>query len=119
MVPSSVNPIILSKKNATVITVVDSRKNSSNWKLYINYTNPMIDERGKVLINSLLFKKFNNEEVLLKTDKVLIYESDNNGENISVSNVTFSPEKGLFLKPSKNLLENEDYSTTIIWSIEG
>ena len=47
-----------------------------------------------------------------------IFESSDNGGNVSVSNVTFSIDKGLFLKPSNNLLEDEDYSTLIIWSIE-
>ena len=118
MIPSSTNPIILPKNNETVVTVVDSRVNSTNWKLYLNYTNPMIEESGKVLINSLFFKKFNNEEILLKTSKKLVYESNDNGGMVNVSNVTFSVDKGLFLKPSKDLLEDEDYSTLIIWSVE-
>ena len=118
MIPSSTNPIILPKKNETVVTVVDSRVNSTNWKLYLNYTNPMIDSTGKVLIDSLFFKKFNNEEALLNTNKKLIYESSDNGGVVGVSKVTFSTDKGLFLKPSKDLLEDEDYSTLIIWSIE-
>ena len=118
MIPSSTNPIILPKKNETVVTVVDSRVNSTNWKLYLNYTNPMIDSTGKVLIDSLFFKKFNNEEALLNTNKKLIYESSDKGGVVGVSNVTFSTDKGLFLKPSKDLLEDEDYSTLIIWSIE-
>ena len=118
IVPTSTNPIILSKKNTTVITVVDSRINSSNWKLYINFINPLIEENGKVLIDSLFFKKFDNEEIILKTNKKLVYESLDSGGNVSVSNVTFSTNKGLFLKPSKDLLEDEDYSTVVIWSVE-
>ena len=118
MVPSSKSPIILPKKDKTVVTVVDSRLNSTNWKLYINYINPMIEKNGKVLIDSLFFKKFNNEEISLKTNKKLIYESSDSGGNVNVSNVTFSTDKGLFLKPSKDLLEDEDYSTLIVWSVE-
>ena len=115
---SSTNPIILPKKNETVVTVVDSRVNSTNWKLFLNYTNPMIESTGKVLIDSLLFKKFNNEEIFLKTTKKLIYESNDNGGVVNVSNITFSTDKGLFLRPSKDLLEDEDYSTIIVWSVE-
>lgn len=118
MSSSSTKPIILPKKNKTVVTVVDSRLNSTNWKLYINYTNPMMEVSGKVLIDSLIFKKFNNEEIDLKTNKKLIFESSDSGGNVNVSNVTFSIDKGLFLKPSKDLLEDEDYSTKIIWSVE-
>ncbi len=118
MSSSSTKPIILPKKNKTVVTVVDSRINSTNWKLYINYTNPMMEVSGKVLKDSLIFKKFNNEEIDLKTNKKLIFESSDSGGNVNVSNVTFSIDKGLFLKPSEDLLEGEDYSTKIIWSVE-
>lgn len=118
MSSSSTKQIILPKKNKTVVTVIDSRLNSTNWKLYINYTNPMMEVSGKVLIDSLIFKKFNNEEIDLKTNKKLIFESSDSGGNVNVSNVTFSIDKGLFLKPSKDLLEGEDYSTKIIWSVE-
>ena len=118
MIPTSINPIILPKQNENIVTVIDSRVNSTNWKLYINYTNPMMEVSGKVLIDSLLFKKFNNEEIDLKTNKKLIFESSDSGGNVNVSNVTFSIDKGLFLKPSKDLLEGEDYSTKIVWSVE-
>ena len=118
MIPSSTNPVILPKKNKIVVTVIDSRVNSTNWKLYLNSTNPMIDSNGKVLIDSLLFKKFNNEEITLKTNKELIFESNDNSGSVNISNVTFSGDKGLLLKPSKDLLEDEDYSTLIIWSVE-
>lgn len=86
--------------------------------MYLNSTNPMIDSNGKVLIDSLLFKKFNNEEITLKTNKELIFESNDNSGSVNISNVTFSVDKGLLLKPSKDLLEDEDYSTLIIWSVE-
>ena len=116
-IPVSYNPIILHKKNMTVITVVDSRVNSTKWKLYISYINPMISG-DKVLIDSLKFKKFDNELINLATNKQLIYESNSNNGNVEVSNITFSTDKGLLLIPRKNLLIDEDYCTLIIWSIE-
>lgn len=116
-IPVSYNPIILHKKNMTVITVVDSRVNSTKWKLYISYINPMISG-DKVLIDSLKFKKFDNELIKLATNKQLIYESNSNSGNVEVSNITFSTDKGLLLIPRKNLLMDEDYCTLIIWSIE-
>ena len=112
------NPVIIPKKNNTIVTIVDSRQVSTKWKLYVNYVNPMIEKSGKVLLNSLFFKKFDNVSIYLKTEKKLIFEASDNGGNVSVSNVTFSPDKGLYLKPSSNLLEDEDYSTLIIWSVE-
>ena len=116
-IPVSYNPIILHKKNMTVITVVDSRINSTKWKLYISYINPMLSG-DKVLIDSLKDKKFDNELINLATNKQLIYESNSNNGNVEVSNITFSTDKGLLLIPRKNLLIDEDYCTLIIWSIE-
>lgn len=115
--PTSNKPIILNKKNMTEIKVVDSRINSTKWKLYINYVNPMISG-DKVLIDSLKFKKFDNELINLTTNKQLVYESNSNNGNVEVSNITFSTDKGLIIIPNKNLLMDEDYCTLIIWSIE-
>ncbi len=116
-IPVSYNPIILHKKNMTEIRVVDSRINSTKWKLYINYVNPMTSG-DKVLIDSLKFKKFDNELINLTTNKQLVYESNSNNGNVEVSNITFSTDKGLMIIPNKNLLMDEDYCTLIIWSIE-
>ena len=115
--PTSNKPIILNKKKKTEIIVVDSRINRTKWKLYINYINPMISN-DKVLIDSLQFKKFDNELLKLTTNKQLIYESNINNGNVEVSTITFSTDKGLILIPSRDLLIDEDYCTLIIWSIE-
>ena len=92
--------------------------------LFLAYPSEIVPEDeympvlGRAKLATPLFKKFDNKEILLKTNKEMIFESSDNGGNVSVSNVTFSIDKGLFLKPSNNLLEDEDYSTLIIWSIE-
>lgn len=114
----SQKPLILSKKNQTIITIVDSRINHTKWKLFANFINPMIERSGMILIDSLLFKKFNNEIIKLTTNKKLVYEANNTSENVEVNKITFSVDKGLLLSPNKNLLEDEDYSTLIIWTLE-
>ena len=114
----SQEPLILSKKNQTIITIVDSRINHTKWKLFANFINPMIERSGMILIDSLLFKKFNNEIIKLTTNKKLVYEANNTSENVEVNKITFSVDKGLLLSPNKNLLEDEDYSPLIIWTLE-
>ena len=42
LIPISTAPIILPKNKDLLIEIVDSRVNSTNWKLYLNYTNQMI-----------------------------------------------------------------------------
>ena len=50
----------------------------------------MIEQMGKVLIDSLAFKKFNNEIIKLSIIKKLVYEGENVGSNVELSNITFS-----------------------------
>lgn len=49
----------------------------------------MIEMNGKVLVDSLFFKKFNNEIEKLTTSKKLIYESTSTSGSVEVSKVTF------------------------------
>ena len=79
------------------LTVVDSRKNSSDWNLYINYLNPMKSKTNKLLSDSLLFKKNDSEIVAVKTISILIYHGTNNGGVVNVEDITYSVEEGLLL----------------------
>ena len=99
-----------------VITVVDSRIDSFGWKLYASFVNPMKEEDGKVLVDSLLFKKFDDEIIRLSTNKKLVYEASGSSSGVSINNITFSADKGLLLSPTRSLLEGKDYSTMVIWS---
>ncbi len=116
--PLSTKPLILPTKDKMVITIIDSRVTKSDWKLYANFINPMIETSNKVLLDSLLFKKFNNELIKLTTDKKLIYEATTTSGDVEISNITLSTDKGLLLSPTNNLIEDEDYSTMVIWTIE-
>ncbi len=118
LTPIEKKPLILPKKNNIVITIVDSRVAKTNWKLYTNFTNPMIEKGGSVLIDSLLFKKFDDEVTSLTTTKKLIYQTESTSTDVEVSKVTYSTDKGLLLSPTNNLLINNDYSTMVVWSLE-
>lgn len=80
----------------------------------------MKTESGLILIDSLIFNKFNNENVILKSTPILVYSGSDNGGNIEVSNITFSTEKGLLLKLADTSILNfkEEYSTKVIWTLE-
>lgn len=114
----SKDPITLSKKENTIITIVDSRQTKTDWKLYINYINPLIEKDSRVLIDSLLYKKFDNTTIKLNTQKQLIYKNTSSSGEVELSNITYSIDKGLLLSPSLNLLKNDDYKTIVIWTIE-
>ncbi len=114
----SKEPIILPRISACEVKVIDSRNNSTNWDLYINYLNPM-QYNDNILHNSLIFKKFDNEIITLKNAPIKVYEGEKNDGTLKITNITFSKDKGLlFTLKENNLKKNDDYTADIIWSIK-
>ena len=119
MVPMSYNPVVLSRKDEMALTIIDSRVNTSNWKLYVCLSGIMVSDNGFILHDALIFKKTDNEEIKLTTSPSLIFTGEVNNGTTLVTNVTWSKEKGLLLNLDNNPLEiNEEYNTKLIWSIE-
>ena len=119
MTPISYNPVILPKKEELILTIIDSRVNTSNWKLYAYLSQVMTSNNGFTLEEAITFKKTDNEEIKLTTNPSLIFTGEANNGTTSVTNITWSKEKGLLLNLDNNPLEiNEEYSTKIIWSLE-
>ncbi len=112
-------PNLLQKIDSQIITIVDSRRISTAWKLYAYITNPLQSNSGKVLDNALTFRKFDNTLVTLKTEQLLVYEAEGGTEGVSVSKITFSKERGLMVNLDNITLDtSEEYSTKVVWSIE-
>ena len=118
-IPISTNPIILGKKKNTTITVIDSRKNGTEFNLYLNYVNPMMTIDGKVLIDSLIFKKFDDEIITLRNEPKLIYQVKKTNNQVNIENITFSTDKGLLLRLDDDKYNLKDeFVTKFIWTIE-
>ncbi len=113
----SKEPIILPKKLACEIKVIDSRSDSSNWNLYVNYLNPM-KYNDEILLDSLIFKKIDNEIITLKSTPIKIYEGEKNDGTLKITNLTYSKNKGILLTLKNNLNKNDDYTSKVIWSIK-
>lgn len=119
LTPIPGEPKMLPKKVNQVITVVDSRTVSTPWKLYVYFTNPMASINDSFLTDALVFKKFDNEIVTLKSTPVLVYEDKGSDGSVTIRKVTFSTEKGLLVDLKNNSLRtDEEYSTKIVWSLE-
>lgn len=119
LTPMAEEPKMLPKTGNQVITVVDSRTVSTPWKLYVYFTNPMTSTNDSFLIDALVFKKFDDEIVTLKSTPVLVYEDDGSDGSVTIRKVTFSTEKGLLVDLKNNSLKtDEEYSTKIVWSLE-
>lgn len=113
----SKDPIILPKVSACEIKVIDSRSDSSNWNLYLQYLNPM-KYNDKLLLDSLIFKKFDNQILTLKSTPIKVYEGEKNDGNLKITNLTYSKDKGLLLTLKNNLNKDDDYTSKVIWSIK-
>lgn len=116
--PITLAPILLPKSKEDVISIVDSRVNSSNWKLYARLQQTMVSKNGFNLPQALVFKNFNDELLELTTNPTLVFTGTSNGGDVLVHNVTWSIEKGLLLNLENAALEvNEEYFANIIWEI--
>lgn len=119
LLPISTMPIILPKNKDLLIEVVDSRINSSEWKLYAYIDNDPISQLGYKLEDSLIFKKLDDTIIRLNNTKQLVYiGKDNDGEPLK-TNLTYSKEKGPLLDLTDNALEaNEEYFANVYFKIE-
>lgn len=119
LIPLSFDPTILPKTKEHNTKIVDSRVNSSIWKLLVRISGPMTSENGFELIDSIIFKKFDNEIVVLKETPSVVFTGNTNDGNVETYDITWSTEKGLMLSLENSALEiNEEYSTDVIWSVE-
>ena len=117
--PISNNPTILPKNKELLIKVVDSRLISSNWKLYAYINSPLTSQMGFVLNDAIIFKNFDDENIILSEIPKLVYTGTDNGGNAVKSTLTYSKEKGPLLDLSNNALEiNEEYFAKIYFQIE-
>ena len=69
----------LCERKTQITQVVDSRIDSSNWKLYVSIDSNLVSQQGFVLENSLIFKNFDDTTFALNSLKNLIFTGQNNG----------------------------------------
>ena len=117
-VPLSLDPIICPRATSLDLTVTDSRVESTNWKLYASINeNPKSDSNIE-LKNSLVYVDESGNITPLSSNKTLVYTGSKNDGSIKVTNVSFKENEGILLKVNDVLINNLEYKTDIIWSIE-
>lgn len=113
------NSKIFPRTKKIVISVVDSRLNSSNWRLLAYIDTPLTSLSGYLLEDALIFKKLTNENIILNETPQLVFQGVDTGGNPNKIDLTFSEEKGPLLDLTNNaLVANEEYFANIIWTIE-
>ena len=117
LVPISVSPIICPKLTELDVNVVDTRINSTNWKLYASVSQDLKTSDGKILDGNIIYKDGDIISILSDTP-TLVYTGANNGGNILHTNVKFAKDEGILLKLNGKIINNTTYETKIIWKIE-
>lgn len=113
------NSKIFPRTKKIVISVVDSRLNSSNWRLFAYIDTPLTSLSGYLLEDALIFKKLTNENIILNETPQLVFQGVDTGGNPNKIDLTFSEEKGPLLDLTNNaLVANEEYFANIIWTIK-
>lgn len=119
LVPISSNPIIFGKSESISLVVVDSRINSSEWKIYAYMEKPLTSQNGYTLPGVLVFKKLNDETISLNETPSLVFNGTNNNGDAKRTLITWSKEKGPLLDLTNNSLEaNEEYFAEVIFLLE-
>lgn len=117
--PLSSNPNILGKNESVSLKVVDSRANSSEWKVYAYIEKPLTSQGGYTLPESLVFKKLDDEVIILNETPALVFTGTNNNGDVLKTLITWSEEKGPLLDLTENGLEaNEEYFAEVIFILE-
>ena len=99
--------------------IVDSRLNSSDWKLYAYINKPLTSSSGYILENALVFKKFDDEIIVLSTTPSIVYTGENNKGIVNFEDLNWSKEKGPLLDLTNDaLVPNEEYFATLYFYVE-
>lgn len=118
LLPIKLDPIICPRNDELKVTVMDSRVNSTNWKLYVSVVQDLTSSNGIVLEDSLVFVDEDDNIIPLTKAPVLVYTGEKNDEDVKVTNVMWDENKGILLRIMAPLINQMDYSAIISWDIE-
>lgn len=97
LIPIKTNPILCPKTEPLLITVTNSRINSSNWKLYATINHDLASDDGLTLEDSLV--SLDGEVInILSSNKTLIYEGESNDGTTKVTNIIFNEDEKILLQ---------------------
>lgn len=118
LTPLSSNTNILAKNQSISLKVVDSRVNSSEWKVYAYIEKPLTSQGGYTLPDALVFKKLDDEVIILNETPSLVFTGTNNNGDAQRTVITWSEEKGPLLDLTNGLEANEEYFAELIFILK-
>lgn len=100
------------------LTVIDRRGVGNGWKLTAKMGSSLMNESGKTLPNSVIYKTENSEQIITQ-DSAQAIASKQTTEAEDVTNITadWNVQKGILLKVNSNEVSIGKYTGTIEWSL--
>lgn len=111
-------PILCPRLTDLCIVVVDSRINSSDWKLYASIKHELKSSDGKTLKDSLVFVDALGNISVLSNTPTLVYTGKKNEGKITTTKIRWEKKEGILLQLVEPLMNNVYYDSEIIWHIE-
>lgn len=116
--PISNNPLLYPRLNDLIITVTDSRVNSSPWKLYATINHDLESDDGIILKDSLVYVNNLGEISILSSTPTLVYTGESNGGSIKVTNISWNENEGILFQLKDYLENKKEYKAEITWILE-
>lgn len=116
--PISNNPLLYPRINDLIITVTDSRVDSSPWKLYATINHDLESDDGKILKDSLVYVNNLGEISILSSTPTLVYTGESNGGSIKVTNISWNENEGILFQLKDYLENKKEYKAEITWILE-
>ena len=116
--PISNNPLLYPRLNDLIITVTDSRVDSSPWKLYATINHDLESDDGIILKYSLVYVNNLGEISILSSTPTLVYTGESNGGSIKVTNISWNENEGILFQLKDYLENKKEYKAEITWILE-
>lgn len=116
--PISDNPLLYPRLNDLIITVTDSRVNSSPWKLYATINHDLESNDGITLKDSLVYVNNLGEISVLSSTPTLVYTGESNDGSLKVTNISWNENEGILFQLKDYLENKKEYKAEITWILE-
>lgn len=116
--PISNNPLLYPRLNDLIITVTDSRVNSSPWRLYATINHDLESDDGIILKDSLVYVNDLGEISVLSSTPTLVYTGESNGGLLKVTNISWNENEGILFQLKDYLENKKEYKAEITWILE-
>lgn len=112
--PISTNPIICPKSINLVVNVIDTRVNSTEWKLYASVNYELLTTSNETFSGAIVYKSSDGNIVTLSDKPTLVYT----GTGETNTSVNFNTDEGILLMINEKIVVGKEYTSNIIWSIQ-